>query len=144
MVVFLGLDAKKLRSMGWSKSGVSYSRSGPYVPYRKDKKGASPTREETALRAIGPPQPTSARDRPERNFVPAVARRYGATGPAPGRLTPDTPLGRIPLAAAVGFNARALGEPGDDALALYVKSDAMCGWGRRARARATWWRRKAM
>ena len=65
------------------------------------------------------------RHRPERNFVPAVARRYGATGPARGRLTPDTPLGRIPLAAAVGFNARALGEPGDDALALYVKSDAM-------------------
>ena len=45
--------------------------------------------------------------------------------PGPGRLTPGTSLGWIALAAAVGFNARALGEPGDDALALYVKSDAM-------------------
>ena len=45
--------------------------------------------------------------------------------PARGRLTPDTPLGRIPLAAAVGFNVRVLGEPGDNALALYVKPDAM-------------------
>ena len=114
--------------MGWSISGVSYSRSGPSFRTERTKKERYPRtgRRRYARSGRRSRHPRAcARAKPERNFVPAVARRYGATGPARGRLTPDTPLGRIPLAAAVGFNVRVLGEPGDNALALYVKSDAM-------------------